>query len=234
MANRVVLGIGAAALAGLLGVVVNTTVPESVHSEGIVLDVYADPVHGWDVPTVCAGDTGPEIQRGQPRRTMDECLRMLRERHEARFYRVLNCIAVERRATVTPGAVAALVLIDDNTGKGCDNSILRDLNAGVPPEQFCRRITEQVATWQPVKRVVEQIRVQTKDGGVRYVAQYRVVPDWDVPAITAPTGWTLIRKSFKGQRVPVNCRDPLNNCRGIVLRREREQRICLGAGTTTN
>jgi GH24 family phage-related lysozyme (muramidase) len=32
--------------------------------EGEVLGSYADPVHGWRVPTACYGQTGPHIRMG--------------------------------------------------------------------------------------------------------------------------------------------------------------------------
>lgn len=226
--GRVITGISAAAVTALTAAVLTLTVPAAQREEGIVNDVYADPVHGWAVPTVCSGDTGPHVQRGQPRRTDAECFRLLAERHEVLVRRILACIAEERRATVDIGPVAALVMLGDNTGNPCDNSIMRDLNAGVPAAQFCRRFTEQVATWQPLKREQVQVPVRQPDGTTKLEWKFRVVADG--PRVTGPVGWVLVRKTFPwaAKPVPVSCRDPLANCRGIVLRREREQRMCLG------
>lgn len=210
MASRpllVALGAGATAL---IAAALNLSVPESQRSEGVRLDVYADPVHGIALPTVCYGDTGPDVQFGDARRTIDECVRLLLTRHEARARKILTCLREESQWQVTPGVLAMLISLDDNTGKGCSNSIVRDLNEGKPREQACRRLTTQVATWQPAKRV-----------------NGKAVPDWSRPPLTGPTGWTLVRPAFDGKRVALNCRDPINNCRGLVLRREREQAICL-------
>lgn len=33
--------------------------------EGTVYEAYPDPVHGWKVPTICTGHTGPDVFKGQ-------------------------------------------------------------------------------------------------------------------------------------------------------------------------
>lgn len=33
--------------------------------EGTVYQAYKDPAHGWAVPTICTGHTGPDVYRGQ-------------------------------------------------------------------------------------------------------------------------------------------------------------------------
>lgn len=55
MTKRAAIG-GAGVLAIAAGFIV-------VH-EGEVLGSYADPVHGWRVPTACYGQTGPHIRMG--------------------------------------------------------------------------------------------------------------------------------------------------------------------------
>jgi GH24 family phage-related lysozyme (muramidase) len=131
--QKVVTGITAGALAALIAAVTAISVPHSQDTEGLRLDVYADPVHGWALPTVCYGDTGPDIQRGQPRRSIEECVERLLTRHQDLVVRLVSeCIAVERREDLIDeaGFLAMLVSISDNTGfaSGCTSSFVRDYN----------------------------------------------------------------------------------------------------------
>lgn len=141
-----------------------------VVKEGVVLQTYADPVLGWEVPTACAGQTGPHIQRGQVF-TRDECMAMLDATTRQKARELERCVQWD----ITPNAAAAVLSLAYNVGTPtvCRSTLVRQINAGAPPAQYC----EQFRRWV-----------------------------------------------FVGGR---DCRDPRNNCRGIVNRREAERAMCL-------
>ena len=153
---------GAAALVAAVGFI--------VVKEGVVLQTYADPVLGWQVPTACAGQTGPHIRRGQVF-TREECMRMLDATAQQKARELERCV----QRDITPNAAAAILSLAYNVGTPtvCGSTLVRQINAGSPPAQYC----EQFRRWV-----------------------------------------------FVGGR---DCRDPRNNCRGIVNRREAERALCL-------
>ena len=143
----------------------------TIEEEGVVLESYADPVHGWNVPTACAGDTGPHIRRGMIF-TMDECMQMMGVRHQKLWNTVEKCITHD----VYPHEAVAILSLADNVGAKavCSSTLVSQLNSGLPPQVWC--------------------------------AQF---PRW----------------VYAGGK---DCRVKANNCRGLVLRRERAQMICEG------
>lgn len=158
------IGGAVAAMLAALGVL-------TIEEEGFKTDAYPDPVHGWNVPTACAGDTGPHIQRGMVF-TREACLNMMSARHQKLWRTVEKCL----RQDVYPHQAIAILSLADNAGAGavCGSTMLSQLNAGLPPEVWCK----QFSRW---------VYAKGKD-----------------------------------------CRIASNNCRGIVLRRERAQMMCEG------
>lgn len=54
--TRITTGVATASVAGLAFI---------AGHEGTVHKAYPDPAHGWAVPTICTGHTGPDVYRGQ-------------------------------------------------------------------------------------------------------------------------------------------------------------------------
>lgn len=107
-----------------------------VVKEGVVLETYADPVLGWEVPTACAGQTGPHIVRGQ-RFTHAQCMAMLDESTRQKARELERCVQWD----VSPGAAAAILSLAYNVGTGpvCGSTLVRQINAGQPPEVYCQQ-----------------------------------------------------------------------------------------------
>lgn len=139
--------------------------------EGEVLGSYADPVHGWRVPTACYGQTGPHIRMGQVF-SRAECRAMLDAEVVTKAQQLDRCIT----RPIPDHAAAAVLSLAYNAGTAavCQSTLVRQINAGEPPARFC----EQFSRW---------VYAGGKD-----------------------------------------CRDPRNNCRGIVKRRAEERAMCLG------
>lgn len=154
MSRGVIIG-GVAAAAAL-------AVPMGVYYEGVFPIGYADPV---GIPTDCVGETqGAQI--GVQRFTFDECV----ARYEPRLVRVWEyglsrCIL--RDVSVHQGA--ALMSWADNVGVGaaCGSTLVRLLNAGVPPEMWCNQLTR----WDKAKVLGITITLPglTKRRGSEYV-----------------------------------------------------------------
>lgn len=112
--------------------------PMGAWFEGVLPVGYADPV---GIPTDCIGETvGARI--GVQRFTFDECV----QRYSVRLARnwdngLSRCI--HRDVSVPQGA--ALVSWADNVGIGaaCSSTLVRLLNAGASPAQWC----EQLLRW---------------------------------------------------------------------------------------
>jgi lysozyme len=99
--------------------------------EGLRTDPYRDIVGVW---TVCYGETNVEMRRYTPA----ECEAMLRESVARYAGAVAKCInrplAVHQWAAVTSWAY--------NVGPAaaCNSTLVRQVNAGEPPEVWCRQL----------------------------------------------------------------------------------------------
>lgn len=142
-----------------------------VVKEGVVLQTYADPVLGWEVPTACVGETGPHIRRGQMF-TRTECMAMLDRTLQQKAAQLNRCIT----RPLPDHAAAAVLSLAYNVGTAavCGSTLVRQINAGATPATYCAQFDRWV---------------------------------------------------YAGGR---DCRDPRNNCRGIVTRRREEKALCLG------
>ena len=108
--------------------------------EGEVLGSYADPVHGWRVPTACYGQTGPQIRMGQVF-TRAECRAMLDADLTNRANQLDRCIT---RPLPDHSAAAVLSLAyNAGTSAVCGSTLVRQINAGQPPAVYC----EQFSRW---------------------------------------------------------------------------------------
>ena len=119
--------VAAAALAGGMG----------AYFEGVLPVGYADPV---GIPTDCIGETGPDVRIGHQRFTFAECV----ARYEPRLQRVWDdglSRCIYRDVTLSQGG--ALMSWGDNVGiaAACGSTLVRLLNAGVPPERWCAQLT---------------------------------------------------------------------------------------------
>lgn len=105
--------------------------------EGFKAETYADPVHGWRVPTVCYGQTGPHVQRGQVF-TKAECLAMLDDEMRKKAAELDRCI----KADIPDHAQAAALSLAYNVGTGaiCRSTFVRMMNQGAPPDVYCPQI----------------------------------------------------------------------------------------------
>lgn len=94
--------------------------------EGLRLEAYPDPGHGWRVPTICYGATAG-VQRGQ-RATFEECNRMLYRDASYAGQAIARCTHV----AITQGQYDALVAFAYNVGGAayCRSTLARKLNAG--------------------------------------------------------------------------------------------------------
>ncbi|MDR2366135.1 MAG: lysozyme [Zoogloeaceae bacterium] len=94
--------------------------------EGLRTEAYADPAHGWNVPTICYGHTAG-VAKGD-RATLDACRVFLRE-----DYRPVGA-ALERlvQVPVTENQALALADLVFNIGEGAfaKSTLLKKLNAG--------------------------------------------------------------------------------------------------------
>ena len=163
-------GVRKGPLAGVVAGIALATGFLIVH-EGEVLGSYADPVHGWRVPTACYGQTGPHIRMGQVF-TRAECRAMLDAELVTKAQQLDRCIT---RPLPDHSAAAVLSLAYNNGArKICDSTLVRQINAGQPPAVYCQQFDR----------------------------------------------WMLAGGK--------DCRDPRNNCRGIVTRRAEEKALCLG------
>lgn len=141
-----------------------------ISHEGEVLGSYADPVHGWKVPTACYGQTGPHIRPGQTF-TRAECRTMLDAETRQKAAELDACITQPMPAH----SAAAVLSLAYNAGSGavCRSTLVRQINEGQHPATYCQQFSRWV---------------------------------------------------YAGGK---DCRDPRNNCRGIVVRRSEERALCL-------
>jgi GH24 family phage-related lysozyme (muramidase) len=112
--------------------------PFVIKWEGLKTSTYIDVV---GIPTVCYGETGAHVRIGQ-QFTEQQCRDML-DRRLMVFARELDrCVTVP----VTPHQGASLLELAYNVGSGpvCRSTLVRQLNEGAPPEQFCGQLSRWV------------------------------------------------------------------------------------------
>lgn len=115
--------------------------PFVAYQEGVIPYTYADPVWGWDVPTACAGETGPHIVRGQVF-TIPQCMAMLDKRLVADWPALDRCIT---KPLKMHEAVAIADLAHNvGTTKVCASTMVRQINSGAPASQWCAQLGKWV------------------------------------------------------------------------------------------
>lgn len=118
----------AASLAGISQIEIDEGFgPTSRTEEGdVVAEAYADPAHGWNVPTICNGRTKGVFQ-GQTA-TLEQCREWLVEDVSDSGRAIKRCTPVE----MTQGQYDALTRLVHNIGQGayCSSAIAREINAG--------------------------------------------------------------------------------------------------------
>ncbi|WP_353189086.1 lysozyme [Pseudomonas sp.] len=109
--------------------------------EGEVLGSYADPVHGWEVPTACYGQTGPHIRMGQVF-TRAECRAMLDAELVTKAQQLDRCIT----RPLPDHSAAAVLSLAYNVGTSavCGSTLVRQINAGQPPAVYCQQLDRWV------------------------------------------------------------------------------------------
>jgi len=123
--------------------------------EGLETDPYEDIVGVW---TVCYGQTGVEMRSYTP----DECDAMLRESVARYADAVAKCI--HRPLEVHEWAAVASWAYNVGPASACNSTLVRQVNAGEPPEVWCR----QLLRWD--KAGGRTVRGLT----LRRLAEYRV------------------------------------------------------------
>ena len=93
--------------------------------EGERRSVYADIV---GIPTVCFGHTGPDVKRGQPARTGEQCAALLEDDIGAAWSAVQRCIATP--ITVTQASAFTSLTFNAGPGAVCGSTLQRKANAG--------------------------------------------------------------------------------------------------------
>jgi lysozyme len=116
-------------------VVVLVAAPFVAVQEGLILKTYADPI---GIPTACGGETDAAITMRQ-RFTRDECVAVMGASLLQHAQRLEECVSVP----VTEGQAAALLSWAYNVGTGaaCGSTLVRKLNAGAPPSEWCAELS---------------------------------------------------------------------------------------------
>jgi lysozyme len=119
---------GSAAIAFALGA------PLAAYFEGVIPHTYVDPI---GIPTACVGETGPDIKPGMTF-TIEQCI----ARYEARFQQTWSDVEPCITVNVTPWQAAAIISWTYNVGThaACRSTLVRMLNAGARPEQWCAQL----------------------------------------------------------------------------------------------
>lgn len=112
-------------------------VPVVVLFEGLVTTTYSDPV---GIPTICYGHTATAT----PGRTatQDECQGLLDQDMQIALAGISECVNSELK----PNEWAALVSFSYNVGTGaaCGSTMVRMINAGHPPTNWCPQLQRWV------------------------------------------------------------------------------------------
>jgi lysozyme len=108
----------------------------TAYFEGVVPHTYTDAV---GIPTACVGETGPHIKPGQTF-TVAECMRRYGARLQLEWSRLEPCLAQD----VTVLQAGALLSWTYNVGASaaCSSTLVRKLNAGAPPEEWCPELAK--------------------------------------------------------------------------------------------
>ena len=109
-----------------------------IDEEGMVLGGYADPIWGDQLPTECAGETGPDVVLGQSR-TLEYCLQKLDKRLSANLTKLDACVEKDLRVEQW----VALLSLAHNIGPGgvCASTMVKMINRGDAPAAWCRQLT---------------------------------------------------------------------------------------------
>lgn len=139
--GRIIGGtLAAAALAGPMG----------AYYEGNFPIGYRDPV---GTPTDCVGETGPDVVVGKQRFTFEQCLARYQPRLARNWTDGLS-YCIHRDVTLPQGA--ALISFADNVGiqATCASTMVRMLNAGAPPVQWCAQMDRWNKATLPIVRMM--------------------------------------------------------------------------------
>jgi lysozyme len=128
--------VGKAKVGGIASLlVVLTAAPLVAHHEGMVLRTYVDPV---GIRTACGGETDTSITMRE-RFTRDECVAVMGASLYAHALEVDKCI---KRPLATHEAVAVLSWsYNVGTGAACKSTLVRKLNAGAKPAEWCAELS---------------------------------------------------------------------------------------------
>jgi lysozyme len=128
------------------------TRPDVSQHEGVVHVAYADPAHGWKVPTICSGHT-KGVKRGDVA-TEAQCREYLIEDTDEALWSLLQVAKVP----LTQGELDAYVDFIFNIGetKFRKSTLLRHLNAG-KHRAACDELLKWVnANGKPLKGLVKR------------------------------------------------------------------------------
>ena len=108
--------------------------PLVVRWEGVKTETYLDPI---GIPTVCIGQTGPNIRLGQ-RFSEQECFRMLDVELRQKAAQLDRCI----QTPLYPHEAAAVLDLAYNVGVSavCRSTMVRQINAGAPASVWCSQL----------------------------------------------------------------------------------------------
>lgn len=103
--------------------------------EGVVLNRYADPI---GIPTACAGETNGEVVSFKARFSRDECIAVMGASLYAHAVELDKCIKVP----LARHEAAAVLSWSYNIGVGaaCKSTLVRLLNAGYAPADWCAQL----------------------------------------------------------------------------------------------
>lgn len=106
--------------AAAIAAVVAMAAPFSDRFEGVKLKAYADVVHGWAVPTVCGGHTGPDVLR-DTEYTREQCAQIRDADLTSHLAGLDRCM----RLDIPTHELAAFLLLTMNVGPSrvCNSSI---------------------------------------------------------------------------------------------------------------
>lgn len=106
--------------------------PTVMYFEGLSLTTYTDPV---GIPTACYGETDKGVISMKDSFSSAECSALLGASLAEHMDGVADCINV----SVKPNEAAAIASWSYNIGVGaaCSSTLVKMLNAGAPPSEWC-------------------------------------------------------------------------------------------------
>ena len=117
-------------------VVVLVAAPFVALQEGVVLRTYADPV---GIPTACAGETDKAVTL-RARFSRDECAALLGASLLQHAQRMEACVFVPLKEHEAAAVLSWSYNI--GTSAACASTLVRKLNAGAPPSEWCAEMTK--------------------------------------------------------------------------------------------